>query len=164
MITSTLTGEQRETLHFALALLLRNTKAAVGTLTGVFIPTTLADQQVERITETIDHVPRPDSIGRTFDLIEPENGVCRNALILLARNVDRKVREAEAAQKVSTAGSEEKMQEIQAILHALGDERNLEDSLHRRPNKELVERDPAQMDLVDEAESTQNAELVGADA
>ncbi len=162
MITSTLNGAQRETLHFALSLLLRNTKAAIGTLTGVFLPTTPAEQQVERIVETIDDVPRPDSLGRTFDLIEPRNGVCRNALILLARNIDKKVREPEAAQKVSTQGSEEKMHEIQNILRELGDERNLEDSLNRKPNRELVEKDPAQMDLVDQAEEPEGVETAGA--
>jgi hypothetical protein len=158
VITSSLSGQQRDTLHFALSLFLRNSKACIGTLSGVFLPTNLAEEQVERITETIEDVPRPDSIGRTFDLIEPRNGVCRNALILLARNIDKKVREAEAAQKVSTQGSEEKMHEIQNILRELGDERNLEDSLNRKPNRELVEKDPAQLDLEDEAEQLQTAD------
>jgi hypothetical protein len=157
VITSTLNGQQRETLHFALSLLLRNTKAAVGTLTGVFLPTKAAEEQIERIVETIDDVPRADSIGRTFDLVEHRNGVCRNALILLARNIDKKVREAEAAQKVSTQGSEEKMHEIQNILRELGDERNLEESLNRKPNRELVEKDPAQMDLEEQAEQLETA-------
>lgn len=164
MIKSTLAGGQRETLHHALSLLLRNTKAAVGTLTGVFLPTTLAEQQAERIVETIAVVPRPDSIEREFELIESQNGVCRNAVILFARAIDRKVRQAEADNKVSTAGSEEKMWELQGILRALGDERILEEALNRKPNKELVEKDPAQMDLEDQAEEPEGVETVGASA
>lgn len=160
MIASTLTGAQRETLHHALTMFLRNTKASVGTLTGVFIPTTLPEQQAERIVEAISALPRPDSIDREFELTEPHNGVCRNALILLARAIDRKVRQAEADNGVSTHGSNEKLHEVQEILRTLGDERILEDCLNSKPNKELVEKDPAQLDLVDESEK--EPELAGA--
>jgi Zn-dependent oligopeptidase len=158
-----MSGLKREILLASIEVLLVRTKAAIGTLDGSFLPTSAAEDQITALERAKGVIPPVDDIKRDFEMIEPLNAVARNAVVVHARVVDRDVRQAEIKRQVSTAESDAKLALMQELLKDLGDERNLEDALKStKRNKELVERDPAQMDLVEETEK--EAELAGAGA
>jgi len=145
-----MTGAKREVLIDSIDILLVRTRAAVGTNEGSFLPTTAAYDQVAKLEQAKSVVPAPDDIARDFELIEPLNNVCRNAVVVHARVIDREVRASEIKRKVPTNESGAKMEQLQEILRDLGDERNLEDTLNRKRNGEQVEADPAQIDFTTE--------------
>lgn len=89
MIVEKMDGLDRQTLHESLDILLVRTRAAVGTNEGSFLPTTAAHEQVSRLEEAKVEVPPFDSIARDFELTGPLNAVCRNAVVVNARVVDR---------------------------------------------------------------------------
>jgi len=145
-----MTGAKRTLLIDAIDTLLVRTRAAIGTNEGSFLPTTAAYEQVSALEQAKEQVPVFDDIARDFKLIEPLNNVCRNAVVVHARVIDRDVRQSEIKRKVPTAESDARLEQLQQILRDLGDERNLEDTLNRKRNGEQVENDPAQIDFTTE--------------
>ncbi len=153
-------GAYRATLLRSLGHLLRNTKAAIGTNSGCFLPTEHIQERVEHIEATKGLIPRGEETA-DFELPEVLNEVCRNAVVLHSRIIDRKIRAPEKEESVPTTGSDALMEDLQTIFTALGDDRDLQSMLTEKRKKRVAEEegDPNQTDLVDEAE-----ELAGATA
>ena len=157
MIIEEMEGKQREILADAVDYLLRNSKAAVGTLTGAYIPTTHATDQVEKLERLKSAIPAYDDADRDVEIIQPLLGVCQNAIIVYARGIDKTTRANEIAKKVSTRESDAKIAELQKILKLLGDERILEDEI-KSPKRSSSEPtvDPLQTDFTTQQNGTES--------
>ena len=154
MLIDKMEGSQRQLFIDAIDTLLKNSNAAKGTLSGSFLPTTVAEEQVAKLEKAKSAVPIYDDVERDVEIIEPLVGVCRNAIVVHARLIDKTVRASERARKVSTRESDATIAELQKILKVLGDERILEDEVKVRPkSKDETEPDPAQIDFTSETEA-----------
>jgi hypothetical protein len=161
MLIEQMKGSERATLLRSLDHFLRATKLAVRNNEAAFLPTMDGEIQEGRIQEAQAAIPAVDDVAREWEAIEPIANVCRNAIVVHARFVD-KIRKSEKEENISTADSDALMEELQAMLKGFGDERNLESVLNYKRNAEAVENkaDPAQTDLVDELEAKPFADVL----
>lgn len=152
-------GSRRAILMAALVGFEKATKDAGKKCEAAFLPDMESGTQLGRIAAAKEVLPAPDDVAREWEASEPLVFMYRNALVVHARAVDR-VKESEKKLEISTSDSDELLQEIQVILHDLGDQRDLFAVLDMGRNGEGVENkpDPRQLEIApaDGDEETKN--------
>lgn len=149
---SAMKGSHRQLLLLACDEFAQATKTAQKKCEAAFLPTLEADSQAERVGEAKDRIPPFDDVARSWESPQPLTFVYRNAIVVFARAVD-KIRDKEKDATISTADSDSLIEDLQSMLEALGDQRNLESVLKSARNREAVEgkppKDPLQMEISD---------------
>jgi hypothetical protein len=140
-------GSRRAILLAALIGFEKATKDAGNKCEKAFLPDMESGTQLGRIAAAKEVLPVPDDVAREWEASEPLVFMYRNALVVHARAVDR-VKESEKKLEISTSDSDELLEELQEILRALGDQRDLFAVLDMERNGEAVEKtDPRQLEI-----------------
>lgn len=150
---TTMKSPGREFLLDGLTELLAQTRLAILHEKKAFLPIARAEKQLELVQEAAKTVPAADGEEVEWDGPGELIPVYRDALVILGFKLE-KLRKAEIELKVDPSKTKAKMNQVQAILKELGDQRDLFSMIEEQNRK--AERaskgsppDPAQTDFLE---------------
>jgi hypothetical protein len=146
-------ASQRELLRDGIDMLEKQTKAAMREETKAYLPTMNTDAKLSAIAVAKEGIPVSEDAQKTWEVLDAVSLVYRDGLASIGVAYE-KLRRREDDMEVDTTCTREFLDDIQGMMRALGDQRDLfsmvEQEERRKESGEVkpVKADNKQMELV----------------
>lgn len=152
----TMGASGRAYLTDGLVILLAQTKSAQAAEKKAYLSTARSDKQIELIEEASVTVPLyqeldGDGEERTWEIPSELQPVYRDGLLQYGTTVAKMRYDGESKLHLDMAGAKKRVVDVQQVLRALGDQRDIlvemEERERKREQKEKVKLDPKQLEM-----------------